>query len=210
MVEYWKTNLNKGNHIGAIFMDLCKAFDTLNHNLLIAKLEAYGFSMDSLVFIKDYLSNRFQRCKIGDPISEWGKIKTGIPQGSILGPLLFNIFINGIFKFVHRSCICNYADDNTLYSFGKNFGSIYQQLSFDFLSLKNWYYHNYLVLNPDKCYYMTFGIKKDNENLKIEDLTISNVNEVKVLGVVIDNQLTFTLHIKRICSKCKPKVKCII
>mgnify|MGYP001792265277 CR=1 FL=1 len=209
MVEYWKTNLNKGNHIGAIFMDLSKAFDTLNHNLLIAKLEAYGFSMDSLVFIKDYLSNRFQRCKIGDHISEWRKIKTGVPQGSILGPLLFNIFINDIFKFVHRSCICNYADDNTLYSFGKNFESIYQQLSFDFLSLKNWYYHNYLVLNPDKCYYMTFGIKKDNENLKIEDLTISNVNEVKVLGVVIDNQLSFTPHIKRICSNANQKLNAL-
>ena len=120
MLEIWKKVLDKGGYIRAMFMDLSKAFDTLNHDLLIAKLGAYRFETDNLRYMKNYLKNRKQRVIINKPFSEWERITTGVPQDSILGPLLFNIFLNDLFLFVSNASLSNYADDNTLYTFGDN------------------------------------------------------------------------------------------
>ena len=93
MIEVWKKNLDKGNEIAVVLMDLSKAFDTINHSLLLAKLEAYGFSMTSLKLMQSYLCNRFQRTSVNASFSDWKEIETGVAKGSILGPLLFNIFL---------------------------------------------------------------------------------------------------------------------
>ena len=103
MLEMWKNTLDKGGYVSAIFMDLSKAFDTLNHNLLIAKLGAYGFERDSLSFMKSYLNDRQQWVRVNNNFSSWEKIIAGAPQGLILGPLSFNIFINDLFLFVSTS-----------------------------------------------------------------------------------------------------------
>ena len=124
MLEMWKNTLDKGGYISAIFIDLSKAFDTLNHNLLIAKLGAYGFERDSFSFMKSYLNDIQQRVRINDNFSSCEKITTGVPQGSIRGSFLFNIFINDLFLFVSSSNLSNYADDNTLYASGFNLKEI--------------------------------------------------------------------------------------
>ena len=160
-------------------MDLSKAFDTLDHSLLLAKLSAYGFDNPCLNFIKDYLTNRKQRCKIGNSFSNWRKIKLGVPQGSILGPLLFNIFINDIFLFVECSTLCNYADDNTQYSCERTFDQVINNLKTDFYSLKKWFYNNFLVLNPKKCHFMTLGTQNTFENFVCENITIKNTPSEK-------------------------------
>ena len=101
-------------------MDLSKAYDCLSHDLMVAKLETYGLAKESLQLRSDYLSYRKQRTKTGSAYSDWTNVIRGIPQGSILGHLLFKIFINDIFLVVEKSKICNFANDSTLYSHGSN------------------------------------------------------------------------------------------
>ena len=209
MIETWKESLNKGNEVGVLFMDLSKAFDTLDHNLLISKRNKYGFNLNSLGMIRNYLSNRFQCTKVGNTKSSWRKIKTGVPQGSILGPLFFNIFINDIFLFLETSNLCNYADDNTLYSCEKNFDIVNEKLKTDFKTLQIWYRDNYLILNPDKCHYMTLGGGQAYENFTCEDTIIEKSQEEKILGVLIDDKLSFKAHITNICNKANQKLNAL-
>ena len=105
-------------------MDLSKAFDSINHSSLLAKLKVYGFSNQALRLLQSYLCNRFQRSIINGSFSSWNEVITGVPQGSVLGPLLFNIFLNDIFLFISKCQLCNYADDSTLYKSGKICGKL--------------------------------------------------------------------------------------
>ena len=122
MIKNWKKQVDNGEKVGVIFMDLSKAFDTINHSLLLAKLKAYGFSNQALRLLQSYLCNRFQRSIINGSFSSWNEEITEV--GSIVGPLLFNIFLNDIFLFISKCQLCTYADDNTLYKLGKNIQKI--------------------------------------------------------------------------------------
>ena len=130
-------------------MDLSKAYDCLSHDLLIAKLEAYGFDIDSLNFLLDYLSLRKHRTKVGSSYNKWFEICRGIPQGSILGLLLFNIFINNIFFFIEKSENCNFADDNIVYSCAKDLPKIIEDLICTMKSILKWLRLNSLTGNPE-------------------------------------------------------------
>ena len=117
LIEEWKKSVDNGGAFSALLTDLSKTFDCLPHELLIAKLDAYGFDKSSLQLIHSYLSNRKQRVKINDTCSSWSEILFGVPQGSSLRPLLFNIFICDMFYFLEGFDIANYADDPTPLSF---------------------------------------------------------------------------------------------
>ena len=116
MITKWRESLDQGSTYGALLTDLSKAFDCLPHKLIIAKVYAYRVDMPSLKLTNSYLSKRRQRVKINDVYSSWSEILFVILQGSILGPLLFNVFICDLFMFLPKNDIANYADDNTPYS----------------------------------------------------------------------------------------------
>ena len=119
LIQKWQVELDSGGYVGTILLDLPKAYDCLSHDFLIAKLEACVLDEGSLNFLLviTYLSLRKHRTKVGSSYSKWSEICRGIPLDSILGPLLFTIFINDIFFFVEKSEICNFADDNTIWNF---------------------------------------------------------------------------------------------
>ena len=124
-------------------MDLSKAYDSLPHDLVIAKFEAYGLSKSSLSLFLYYLTSRKQSVKIGS-YSLWNEIKRGVPQGSLLGSLLFNVFINDIFMLIEKSEICNFADDNTIYDCGGDLSNILENLKHDMKILLTWFRINSL------------------------------------------------------------------
>ena len=127
-------------------MDLSKAFDTLDHDLLIAKLHAYGFDKTSLRLLKSYLSDRWQRTKINTSYSSWSGLLVGVPQGSVLGPLLFNLFINDL-AFVIKTCVCNHADNNTPYTVDMCLGDPMAKLECAVNSAIEWFRYNGMILN---------------------------------------------------------------
>ena len=127
MVEYCKKALDKGNKFGILLTDLSKAFDCLLHDLLIAKLHAYGFDYLSLKLIFSYLTERKQRVRVNSSYSKYAEIETGVPQGSILGPELYNYNSNDLFLFV-LLFVANYADDNSPFCCTDTITQVFQPL----------------------------------------------------------------------------------
>ena len=135
--NYLNKSRDKREKVGLFMMDLSKAFDYIPHDLLIAKLYAYGLDKNALKFIYSYLKGRRQRVKINAEYSSWKEILNGVAQGSVLGILLFNIFINDLFLVVENSEVCNYADDNSLSVSDSNIEKVICQLESDISNLEN-------------------------------------------------------------------------
>ena len=180
-IEKWKNSVDKGESFGALLTDLSKAFDCLDHELLTAKLNAYGFTLPALRLIHDYLSNRKQRTKIDDNYSSWSKILFGVPQGSNFGPLLFNIFLTNLFFVVKDIDIESYADGSTPIIVENNIDNIIAALEQVSDALFNLFKNNRLKTNVDKCRVLVRTNKA--VGIKIGDYTIDNREFEKLLGV---------------------------
>ena len=192
-------------------MDLSKAFDTINHDLLFAKLKAYGFSKEALKLMKSYLKNRKQKVQINNKFSSERDFIARVPQGSIDGPLLFNLFINDVIFFIEQCTLSNYADDNNLSISGEDKELIKSMLSSDFTIVEDWFFENYMIINPGKCYFMCIGkTVSDSELLNLKDLNLKNCEEAEILGITIDRNLNFKGHIKNICRKAGQKLSALL
>ena len=203
----WQNELDNSGLVGTILMDLSKAYDCLPHDLIIAKFEIYGLSKSSLSLLLEYLTSREQSVKIGLSYSIWNEIKRGVPQGSILGALLFNAFINDIFTFIEKTEICNFADDNTIYDCGKDLSNILENLKHDVKILLKWFRIKSLQANPGKFQFMILGKKKRNSvKLKIHTTEIEESRKVVLLGITVDNLSIFNEHIDNLCRTANYKL----
>ena len=202
LTEFWRQSLDKGNCVGTVAMDLSKAFDRMPHGLLIAKLSAYGVSKQACNLTINYLCNRRQRTKVMGKCSEWVTINRGVPQGSVLGPLLFNIFVNDLFYTDIDSMICNYADDNHLVKESNCIDELKVSLEKDAQRAISWFDNNYMDANLDKFQCISldrFG--RPPISISIEGNTIPSSDSIKVLGVTLDSSLKYNKHISNLCSK---------
>ena len=210
LLEEWRTKLDNNFVVGAVLTDLSKAFDCIPHDLLIAKLAAYGLSEEALMYILSYLSNRKQCVRINDTYSEFENIISGVLHGPILGPLLFNLSINDLFFFILIASVHNFADDNTLSAFAENVSQLINILQSGSEVITDWFKKNQMIVNPDKFQVIIIDKKKGdhtNEDVVIDNKQIKTVTSVKLLGSQLNDKLNFSPHISNI-YKCSQSVKC--
>ena len=142
--------------------------------------------------MKSYLKNRKQKVQINDKFSSERDVIAGLPQGSIDAPLLSNLFINDLTFFLEQTTLSNYADDNNLSISGEDKQLVKSRLSSDFMIGKEWFFENYMILNPGKCYFICIDKNvSDSELLNLNDLNLKNCKEVEILGITIDRNLNF-------------------
>lgn len=196
-------------------LDYSKAFDTLNHRILLAVLHYIGLSKEACKFFENFLDGRYQRVRVGESISEELPITSGVPQGSALSPLLFAIYTSNIHNSLKYSNAQYYADDTQIYlSFEKeNVNEYCQKINDDLRSLQTVSLKHSLVLNLKKCCLMLFGPKpsieyiKNQVNIKIDDTTLEIKNNTRNLGLIFDNSLRFEQHISNCIQRAYVRIK---
>ena len=159
VIEIWKKCLDMSGTIGTLLMDLSKAYDCISHDLLIAKIEAYEFHRNALKLVYSFLKNRMQRVKIGSTYSSAKQISIGIPQVSVLGPLLLSIFINDLSLIEMESGICNFADDTTIYAHDTSIEAVIIRLENDLHRMLQWFTDKGMKANPSKFQIIFVGQK---------------------------------------------------
>ena len=211
LVEDWKYAIDRKELVAVLSTDMSKAFDSLCHNLVIKKLDAYGFGSGSLDLIRSFLNERYNRVNLNSVSSEWKSMPRGCPQGSSFGPLLWNLFQNDMSFLVKESNLTMYADDHQLYSTGTKCDTVMSNLSAQGKLAMTWYRDNFLLANSDKFQCLSINprnIDRENQNttLYIGNDGITSTPFIKLLGVEIDGDLDFTSHISNICTRTSQKV----
>lgn len=200
-------NIDKNNKVIGTFLDLAKAFDTVNHEILLRKLDRYGIRGTSNNLIKSYLHERQQKTKINDCNSQPMNVTIGVPQGTILGPLLFAIYINDLLDILSDDSIVSYADDTVIFSVENNWYLTEKNMNEKLDKVYKWLNLNQLSLNAVKTVYIAFGSYQDSVpeelNIFINDHKLQRVEYCKYLGLYLDYRLKWNTHIDSIVKKTK-------
>jgi hypothetical protein len=188
VVNYVLDGFERGFHVSATLLDLSKAFDLIPHNTLIEKLFVYGVRGTELSLLESYLTDRWQMVKIGDQRSDPSRTRAGVPQGSVLGPFLFVIYMNDLPSYLSSDCVL-YADDTTLLSSHKSTETLKQLMSEAVDGSNLWFEANNLVVNKDKTEEIVFSLSE------------GETKSVKLLGIYLDNKLSWENHTKSLCTR---------
>ena len=195
-------NMEQGR---AMFLDLTKAFDMVDHQILLSKLLAYGLSGNSHQWFRSYITDRKQRTSFVNEMSNELPVTHGVPQGSILGPLLFVIYINDLPSILEYCCSSLYADDTVIYCYGSSSQELRDKLNRNLLAVAQWL-NDQLTLNLEKTKCMLVGSNRKLESkmaltVSIFDHNVNNVNSFKYLGIFISSDFTWTKHVEYIAGK---------
>ena len=206
LVDNISSNIDNKKHSIGIFLDLSKAFDTIDHQILLRKLQCYGIRGIACDWFKSYLENRVQYVSYNTKDSHYMNIMCGVPQGSILGPLLFILYINDIVKV---STVLNpvlFADDTSLFHAHTDFDTLIKEINEELQKVTTWFHTNKLSLNIKKSNFIMFlpkGKKYNTDNVKINinGNEIKQVNFTKFVGIYIDEHLSWAQHIEFLSKK---------
>lgn len=192
--------LNDGDFAAAVFCDFSKAFDCVSHDILLEKMQVYGFRGVSQRFFRSYLTSRFQKVRNGSSTSSLSEINSGVPQGSVLGPILFLLYINDLSLLDIKGIITLFADDTTILWHHKNEATLKEVVHQDLQTIKSWCDSNNLCFNIGKTKVLGFRFSFDSLNIS-EHSKINQEDSTKFLGMFIDNKLNFSSHIPYLNKK---------
>ena len=203
------SNMDNGKLTGAVFLDLKKAFDTVDHQVLLSKLAKLGILNTELTWFTNYLSNRYQCTVVNNAHSEYKCIPVGVPQGSILGPLLFICFINDLPNVISESKIILYADDTAIMYNAPTVSEVNEVLNKEVASVSMWMAKNKLTVNASKTKVMLFGSQRKTKNatlnVHLKNIKLEQVPVFKYLGLWFDPHLKWDTHINKVASKISQK-----
>ena len=198
----WTINIDIGNLNGVVFIDLKKVFDTIDHEIILRKLTCYGFDTHTLKWFESYLSNRYQKCNVNGHLSNLLPVTCGVPQGSIIGCLLFLIYINDLPSCLSVGSPRMFADDTNITFVAGTTSELESLISIELQNLNQWLQANRLSLNIAKTEFMIISSRQkqltntnNHINIKIENNRIKRVASAKSLGVTVDDRLSWDKHI---------------
>ena len=212
LVDQWLHNINSNKFNGVLFVDFKKAFDVISHDRLLRKLSIYGVSSSMLAFLSSYLADRHQCVYAHNRRSTLLRLKHGVPQGSVLGPLLFSIYVNDLPLYLQALCEM-FADDTTIHTSNTDLNVVHDTLQNSIHELIKWTEQNHMSLHPGKTKWMLVTTSQKRQNLtdtlpaiRMHNQVVEETNSHKVLGIIIDNNLSWSLHIAYLCKVVSSKV----